>query len=270
MAQETLEPGAHDGIEGAPSRAIVIDQTRAGVVSPARYLGLESSLRALYAEGADARAMGLSEADLGQPCSACKGHGTLTLDMGFLPDVHEPCETCGGTGYRSEAWEVRLHGVPFPAINGMTLDQVAVVFPDEPRLAVPLRAAQDVGLGYLVWRQPGYALSGGEAQRLKIAGELCRRSSAGCLYILDEPTLGQHLEDVARLAGVLHRLVDAGHSVLVVEHHAHLLAACDWLIELGPLGGPGGGYLLAAGTPEALANGDTPTAPWVRQVLRTT
>ncbi|MFO7698569.1 MAG: hypothetical protein R6X16_15645, partial [Anaerolineae bacterium] len=268
MAQETLEPGAHDGIENAPARAIVIDQARAGVVSPARYLGLEGPLRALYADGEDARALGLSEADLGEPCSACKGRGTMTLDMGFLPDVHEPCETCGGTGYRPEAWDVRLRGVPLPVINRMTLDEVAAMFPDEPGLALPLQAAHDVGLGYLVWRQPGYALSGGEAQQLKIASELCRRAAPSTLYILDEPTLGQHLEDVARLVDVLHRLVDAGHSVLVVEHHPHLLAACDWLIELGPAGGPDGGYLLASGTPEALAAGTTPTAPWLAAAIK--
>jgi excinuclease ABC subunit A len=118
-----------------------------------------------------------------------------------------------------------------------------------------------------VMRQPGYALSGGEAQRLKIAGDLCRKTNRPTLYILDEPTLGQHLEDVARLTDVLHRLVDAGHSVIVIEHHTHLLAACDWLIELGPGGGPDGGHIIAAGTPETLATGDTPTAPYLRDIL---
>ncbi len=132
-----------------------------------------------------------------------------------------------------------------------------------PRLRRPLQAAREVGLGYLVLRQPGYALSGGEAQRLKIASELCRKSVAGSLYILDEPSVGQHLEDVLRLTGVLHRLVDEGGSVLVVEHHTHLLAACDWLVELGPGGGPGGGYVIAAGTPEQVAAGNTPTAPYL-------
>ena len=121
------------------------------------------------------------------------------------------------------------------------------LFGDDPRLNRPLQAAREVGLGYLVLRQPGYALSGGEAQRLKIASELCRKSVAGSLYILDEPSIGQHLEDVLRLAGVLHRLVDEGGSVLVVEHHTHLLAACDWLVELGPGGGPDGGHVIAAG-----------------------
>jgi excinuclease ABC subunit A len=134
-------------------------------------------------------------------------------------------------------------------------------------LARPLAAAREVGLGYLVLRQPGYALSGGEVQRLKIAKELCKRTSGGTLYILDEPTVGQHLEDVARLIGVLNRLVDAGHSVFVIEHHPHLLAACDWLLELGPGGGPEGGSVIASGTPEALAIGQTPIARYLREVL---
>ena len=187
--------------------------------------------------------------------------------MGFLPDVHTPCETCRGTGYLPEAWEVRLRGLALPEVLALTIDQVHELFGDEEKLARPLLAARDVGLGYLVLRQPGYALSGGEAQRLKIAKELCRKTSADTLYILDEPTVGQHLEDVARLIGVLRGLVDGGHTVLVIEHHPHLLASCDWLVELGPGGGPDGGRVIAAGTPETLAGGDTPTAPYLREVL---
>ena len=124
-----------------------------------------------------------------------------------------------------------------------------------------------MGLGYLVLRQPGYTLSGGEAQRLKIARELSRKTPSETLYILDEPTVGQHLEDVSRLNEVLHTLVEAGHSVLVIEHHAHVLAACDWLVELGPGGGPDGGRVIAASVPETLAQGNTPTAPYLREVL---
>ena len=187
--------------------------------------------------------------------------------MGFLPNVHTPCETCRGTGHLPEAWEVRLRGLALPELYGLTIDQVYGLFCDEQALARPLRAARDVGLGYLVMRQPAHTLSGGEAQRLKIARELCRKTSAETLYVLDEPTIGQHLEDVARLIGVLRRLVDSGHSVLVIEHHPHLLAACDWLVELGPGGGPDGGRVVAAGTPEALADGDTPTAAFLREVL---
>jgi excinuclease ABC subunit A len=126
-----------------------------------------------------------------------------------------------------------------------------------------------VGLGYLAWRQPAHSLSGGESQRLRIVKELCRKTQSETLYILDEPTVGQHPEDVIRLVQVLHHLVDAGHSVVIIEHHPHALAACDWLIELGPGGGPDGGRVLAEGPPEVLAGSDTPSAPYLREVLET-
>lgn len=187
--------------------------------------------------------------------------------MGFLPDIHLQCETCRGTGYRPEVWDVRLHNLSLPELESLTIDEVYDLFGDEETLTRPLAAARDVGLGYLVLRQPRYTLSGGEAQRLRIAKELCRETSDETLYILDEPTVGQHMEDVARLIGVLNRLVDDGHTVVVIEHHPYLLAACDWLVELGPEGGPDGGWVIASGTPEALACGDTPTAPYLREVL---
>jgi excinuclease ABC subunit A len=187
--------------------------------------------------------------------------------MGFLPDEYVECETCKGTGYRPEAWEVRLNGVALPELNAMTLDEVYELFRDEEQIAHPLGVVQQVGLGYLVWNQPAYTLSGGEVQRLKIAKELHKRTKTPTLYILDEPTVGLHMEDVARLVGVLHQLVEAGHTVVVVEHHPHLLANCDWLIELGPGGGPEGGEVIATGTPEDVMQMDTPTAPYLREVL---
>ena len=187
--------------------------------------------------------------------------------MGGWSRGERRCVVCRGTGYRPEAWEVRLRGVALPELFEMTLDEVYGRFGDDDGLAAKLGAALDVGLGYLVLRQPGHALSGGEAQRLKIARELCRRTRPASLYILDEPTVGQHLEDVARLNGVLRRLVDEGHTVLVVEHHPHVLAACDWLIELGPGGGPAGGRVVATGTPKALAHGSTPTAPHLQALV---
>ena len=271
VAFEPIEPGPHDAIEGAPKRTLLVDQVRAGVTSPAVFLGLVEPLHKHYAETEDARILGLDARTLGQHCSACHGRGALTLDMSFLPSVHVPCETCRGTGYRPEAWQVHLRGVALPDCFGLTLDEVWERFGDlfgaDSAYGRKLQAARDVGLGYLVLRQPGYALSGGEAQRLKIADELARASRASTLYILDEPTLGQHLEDVARLSGVLHRLVDEGHSVCVVEHHPHMLAACDWLVELGPGGGPDGGRVIAQGTPEMVAAGNTPTAPYLRELL---
>jgi excinuclease ABC subunit A len=149
----------------------------------------------------------------------------------------------------------------------MTLNEVYERFKDEAQIAAPLKIAQQVGLGYLVWDQPAYTLSGGEVQRLRIAKELHRKTKEKTLYILDEPTVGLHMEDVARLVDVLNRLVDAGHTVVVVEHHPHLLANCDWLVELGPGGGPAGGHIIAKGPPETVARMNTPTAPYLRALL---
>jgi excinuclease ABC subunit A len=267
VAREPIEPGAHDGIDGAPPRVILLDQSRAGLHSPASFLELDEPLRALYAAGEDARALGLDERSLARACAACHGSGVIAIDMGFLPDATTPCEVCRGTGCLPEAWEARLNGLALPEAYGMTLDQAFELFGAEDAIRRPLQAAREAGLGYLVLRQPGHALSGGEAQRLKMARELSRPAREETLYLLDEPTVGQHLEDVARLVGALRRLVDAGHTVYVVEHHAHLLAACDWLVELGPGGGPDGGLVVAAGTPEAVARGNTATAPYLRALL---
>jgi excinuclease ABC subunit A len=267
VAQEPVDPGEHDAIEGAPARVLLIDQTRANISSPADFLGLIDPIIQRFAESEDAQALGLSAENLARHCSACGGRGTQRIDMTFLPDVHEVCEVCRGTGFLPEAWQVHMNGIALPEIFGRTIAEVADLFGLDSPVSRPLSAAIEVGLGYLVLRQPGYSLSGGEAQRLKIADELSRKAAEGTLYILDEPTVGQHLEDVARLVGVLHRLVDAGHSVLVVEHHPHLLAACDWLIELGPGGGPRGGQIVAEGPPETVALGNTPTAPYLHDVL---
>jgi excinuclease ABC subunit A len=268
VAYEPVEPGEHDRIEGAPKRAILVDQARRGIYSPANFLGLNNPLYTLYAAGEDAQALGLDKKQIGQHCSACGGGGTIRIDMGFLPDVHATCDACRGTGYRPEAWQVRLHGVALPDLFSLTIDEVYDLLQDEDKVARPLAAARDVGLGYLVLRQPGHALSGGEAQRLKIAKELCRPTKSETLYILDEPTVGLHMEDVAQLGQVLHHLVElGGHTVAIVEHHPHLLSACDWLIELGPGGGPEGGHVIAEGPPEFVARGNSPTAPYLCEVL---
>jgi excinuclease ABC subunit A len=187
--------------------------------------------------------------------------------MGFLPTEYIECETCRGTGYRPEAWDVHVHGVTLPELNQMTLDEVYELFKNEPKIADSLKLAKEVGLGYLVWNQRSYTLSGGEVQRLKIAKELQKKTHESTLYILDEPSVGLHMEDVTQLIKVLHKLVDAGHTVIVVEHHPHILAACDWIIELGPGGGPDGGRIIATGTPEVVAKTNTPTAPYLQAVL---
>jgi excinuclease ABC subunit A len=162
---------------------------------------------------------------------------------------------------------VAIRGVSLPEVNGMTIDDIYSHFQAEATFARRLDVVRQVGLGYLVWKQAAFTLSGGEAQRLKIAKELLKRTRARTLYILDEPTVGLHLEDVARLVAVLNQLVDAGHTVLAVEHQAHFLAACDWIIELGPAGGPAGGRIIATGPPEAVARRATPTAPFLADIL---
>jgi excinuclease ABC subunit A len=267
VAYEPLDPGENDGVDGAPARTILIDQSRSGVSSPANWLGISDPLRAIYADSPDAHSLGLSLEDLAARCPVCGGGGSITIDMAFLPDLHETCEACRGTGYLSEAWNVSFKGIALPDAFGLTIEEVFELTDSDERIARPLKMAMDVGLGYLVLRQPGYSLSGGEAQRLKIAQELSKKSPRETLYILDEPTVGQHLEDVRRLVEVLNRLVEAGGSVLVVEHHPHLLASCDWLIELGPGGGPEGGNVIGQGSPETLAQGETPIAPYLREAL---
>jgi excinuclease ABC subunit A len=267
VAREPMDPGEHDSIEGAPSKTVLLDQSRRHIRTPGQFLDLFSPLLRIYAESDDARANHLNHKTLAKPCSACRGSGSIRTDMGFLPDIHSVCEACRGTGRRAEAWEVRVKGVAFPELGGLTIDGLHELFGDEGTVAKKLKAAQDVGLGYLVLRQPRYTLSAGEVQRLRVARDLSRKVNGNVLYILDEPTVGQHLEDLDRLITVLHRLVDEGHSVAVIEHHPHLLAACDWLIELGPRGGPEGGKVIASGTPEDMAAADTPTSPFLRNVL---
>ena len=268
FAREPLEPGAHEAIDNAPKRAFLVDQSRRGIRSPAKFLGLVKPLQKIYADGDDAHALGLDAQALSQRCSSCKVRGRIRIDMGFLPNEYVECETCKGTGYRPEAWEVRFKDVALPEINAMTLDEVHELFKDDERMRKPLSVVRQVGLGYLVWDQPAYTLSAGEVQRLKIAKELYKKTQNPTLYILDEPTVGLHMEDVARLIDVLNQLVDAGHTVVVVEHHPHVLANCDWLVELGPGGGPAGGRVIAKGTPDEVAKMDTATAPYLREVLK--
>jgi excinuclease ABC subunit A len=267
VAYEPIEPGDHDTIRGAPLQTILVDQARQGVGNPLAFLGLERTFRQLYADSVDAFDLELTEKDLGRRCSVCNGRGYMRIEMGFLPDVRSPCETCQGSGLRPEAWLVKLNGISLPELFDHSIDQVYERFSDHPALERSLGIVREVGLGYLMLRQPAYSLSGGEVQRLKIAKQLCRKTNPETLYILDEPTIGQHLEDVIRLIGVLHHLVDASNTVVVVEHHPHILAACDWLLELGPGGGPDGGTLIAAGTPEQLAEGNTPITAYLREVL---
>jgi excinuclease ABC subunit A len=267
VSYEPIQPGVHDSIEGRPKRTIILDQGRKGIRSPGHALGLFKPLTQAYAESEDAKALGLDYESLSRHCSACEGHGRIKIEMGFLPNVYETCETCLGTGHPPEAWDVRISGISLPELNRLTLAELYEMFKENEKVVKRIRPALEVGLDYLALRQPSVTLSGGEIQRLKIAQEFSKGGEQGNLFIIDEPTVGQHLEDVERLIEVLHRLVDRGNSVMVVEHHPNVLAACDFLIELGPGGGPDGGRVVAAGTPEELAVSDTPTSGYIREVL---
>jgi excinuclease ABC subunit A len=267
VAYEETTPNEYDSIVGSPSKVTILDQGRKGIRNPGNALDFFRILFDLYAKSEDAKALDLDKKQLSEPCTTCEGRGRISIDMGFLPDVYSTCETCKGTGRCPEAWDVRVHGVSLPELNSMTLGEIYELFKDEERIRKKLKPAIDVGLEYLVLRQPSVTLSGGEIQRLKIAKELSKKNQKGTMYILDEPTVGQHLEDVERLISVLHRLVDEGHSVIVIEHHPHILASCDWLIELGPEGGPKGGRIIAEGTPEEVTSMRTPTAPYLKEIL---
>lgn len=267
VSYEPLEPGEYDTLEGTPQKTIILDQGRKGISSPGQALDLFKPLAKIYSESEDAMGLGYDVEQITKPCTACDGNGRIRIEMGFLPDLFTDCEICNGTGYSQEAWKVRIQGISLPELNEMTLEEVYEIFKDDVRVSNELRAALDVGLGYLGLRQPSRTLSGGEIQRLKIAQEISKKSSPGTLFIFDEPTVGQHMEDVERLVEVLNRLVDNGNGVVVIEHHPHLLAACDHLIEFGPKGGPEGGYVIAQGTPLEVSNGNTPTAVHLRNLL---
>ncbi|MFX1563100.1 MAG: hypothetical protein ACFFDP_07305 [Promethearchaeota archaeon] len=267
FAQEPVNPLEYESIQGKLAQTVIVDQSRRGIGSPSRYLGIHKQMIKIYADSDDAKALGIDAKTLSRSCKPCKGRGRIRIDMGFLPSVYEECETCKGTGYLAEAWDIQVKGVALPEVNRLTLDEIYELFQDEEKIAKPLEIARAVGLGYLQWHQPAFSLSGGEIQRLKITRELMKKGKTKTLYILDEPTVGQHMEDVVRLTNVLHKLVEQDHTVVVIEHHTHMLANCDWLIELGPEGGPKGGKVIATGTPEEVAQMTTPTAPYVREVL---
>jgi excinuclease ABC subunit A len=267
VAYEDIRPGAHDGIDGAPDRVVVSDQSRSGIQSPGAFLGVIEPLRRAYADSGEAASRGLEADALAPDCDACHGRGSVREDMGFMPSLARACDACEGTGYRGDVRELVVRGHSLPELTRLTLQEVAELWGDVDRVARPLAVASSLGLGYLRLGQPGRSLSGGEAQRLRLCRELAKTTRRPTLFILDEPTLGLHATDVARLEAVLEGLVDQGHSVLVVEHDPALLAWCDALVELGPGGGPDGGRVVASGAPEDVARLDTPTAPYLREVL---
>ncbi|MCW5936914.1 MAG: hypothetical protein KIT11_06380 [Fimbriimonadaceae bacterium] len=253
----------HDSLEGADEldKVIDIDQSPIGRTprsNPATYTGTFDMVRDLFAQTADSRARGYKQGRFsfnvkGGRCEACKGDGIIKIEMVFLPDVYVPCEVCKGKRYNRETLEVKYKGKSIAEVLEMTIEEACEFFQPIPKIYRKLKTLLDVGLGYIRMGQPATTLSGGEAQRVKLAEELSKRSTGSTLYILDEPTTGLHFEDVRRLLAVLHQLVDQGNTVLVIEHNLDVIKTADWVVDLGPEGGAGGGQIIVEGTPEDVA-----------------
>jgi excinuclease ABC subunit A len=266
-------------------RVLEVDQTPIGKTPrscPATYVGILDEVRKLFAATTEARLRGYDASRfsfnaIGGRCEGCEGQGLKRIEMSFLPDVRVSCERCSGRRFNAETLAVEFRGKSIGDVLTMTVDEAVAFFAAQPKIHHPLELLRDVGLGYLALGQPSPTLSGGEAQRVKLVTELAKvrpeglraRPSAptplgsprrGTLYVLDEPTIGLHIADVEKLARVLHRLVDAGNSVIVIEHNLDVLAEADWLVDLGPEGGDGGGRIVAQGTPEKVAGGRSHTA----------
>jgi excinuclease ABC subunit A len=271
-------PGPHERMDGLEylDKAIDIDQSPIGRTprsNPATYTGMFTHMRELFASLPEAKMRGYKTGRFsfnvrGGRCEACQGDGIIQIEMHFLPDVYVPCEVCHGTRYSREVQEVKFRGHSISDVLEMTVDEALEVFENVPRIKTKLVTLHDVGLGYIRLGQPATQLSGGEAQRVKLSAELSRRDTGRTLYLLDEPTTGLHYADVERLLAVLHRLVDHGNTVVVIEHNLDVLKTADWLIDLGPEGGEKGGYVIAEGTPEQLAaNPKSATGEFLRRTL---
>jgi excinuclease ABC subunit A len=261
---KSREPaGAHDRIEGLEhlDKVIDIDQSPIGRTprsNPATYVGLFTPIRDLYAQVPEARVRGYQPGRFsfnvkGGRCEACEGDGILKIEMQFLPDVYVPCEVCQGKRYNRETLEIKYKGYSIAEVLEMTAEEALDVFQNIPTIAVKLRTLCEVGLGYIHLGQPATTLSGGEAQRVKLSSELSRRATGRTMYLLDEPTTGLHFADVEHLLEVLGRLVEAGNTVVVIEHNLDVIKTADWVIDLGPEGGDAGGQIVATGTPEDIA-----------------
>lgn len=263
LNRNSAKPGKHKALEGVENieRLIDIDQSPIGRTprsNPATYTGVFDDIRDLFAKTNEAKIRGYKKGRFsfnvkGGRCEACSGDGIIKIEMHFLPDVYVPCEVCHGTRYNSETLEVHYKDKNIAEILDMTVNDAVEFFAPIPKIARKLQTIKDVGLGYVTLGQPATTLSGGEAQRMKLASELHKRSTGKSLYILDEPTTGLHTDDIARLLKVLQRFVDDGNTVLVIEHNLDVIKTADYIIDLGPEGGVGGGQIVATGTPEEVA-----------------
>jgi excinuclease ABC subunit A len=273
-------PGECDGIIGTEyiDKVVNIDQSPIGRTprsNPATYTGTFTPIRELFATVPEAKMRGYPQGRFsfnvkGGRCEACQGAGYVQIEMQFLPNVTVPCEVCKGKRYNREALEIHFKGKNIAEILDMTVDEALLFFDHFPKIKNKLETLRDVGLRYICLGQPAPTLSGGEAQRVKLATELSRRSTGKTLYILDEPTTGLSFSDIACLLEVLQRLVDYGNTVIVIEHHMDVVKNADWVIDLGPRAGDEGGYLVDAGTPEALTQNDASfTGQYLRGILLT-
>ena len=261
------KPGKFKTISGVDyiDRLIDIDQSPIGRTprsNPATYTGVFDDIRDLFAQTNEAKIRGYKKGRFsfnvkGGRCEACSGDGIIKIEMHFLPDVYVPCEVCHGRRYNSETLEVHYKEKNISQILDMTVNDAVDFFKHIPKINRKLQTIKDVGLGYVTLGQPATTLSGGEAQRMKLASELHKRSTGKSLYILDEPTTGLHTEDISRLLRVLDRFVDDGNTVLVIEHNLDVIKTADHIIDLGPEGGVGGGTIIATGTPEEVAANPT-------------
>jgi excinuclease ABC subunit A len=273
-----VKPGDHDAVEGIEcfDKVIDIDQSPIGRTprsNPATYTDIFTPVRELYSLTPEAKVRGYKPGRFsfnvrGGRCETCKGDGTIKIEMHFLPDVYVPCETCGGKRYNRETLEVRFKGKSIADVLDMSVEEALAFFAKIPKLRRRLQTLHDVGLDYVKLGQPATTLSGGEAQRIKLAKELGKIATGRTLYILDEPTTGLHFADIEKLLEVLQRLVDAGNTVLVIEHNLDVIKQADWIVDLGPEGGEGGGEVIATGTPEEVAAvDDSATGRYLREIL---
>ena len=272
------EPLPYESVEGVENidKVVDVDQSPLGRTprsNPATYTGVFNDIRNLFVQLPEAKIRGYKPGRFsfnvrGGRCETCMGNGYKTIEMNFLPDVFVPCEDCQGKRYNRETLEVRFRGKSIADILDMTINQAVEFFENQPQILSKIKVLQDVGLGYIKLGQPSTTLSGGESQRVKLATELAKRDTGNTLYILDEPTTGLHFEDIRQLLSVLNRLVDKGNTVLVIEHNLDVIKSADYIIDMGPEGGRGGGKLLSCGTPEEVAKADVGHTPvFLREML---